>query len=341
MYRVRRRGGTRRARRCGLDPGPGAVAHPGRHDAIRAIVEPAFGPDWSDLPGSLGIATRPRLEPDDLVIAVEHDGHPRAYPLQVFYNHEVVNDDLGGPLVATYCPICGSSVVADRTIDGQPATFGVSGYLWRADLVMYDTLTDSLWSQIAATAIRGPAAGTTLSLRPSTLTTWRDWRAGHPDTDVLVPVPLSRAVGRALDRPYYTPYRTFQLFGDRVGVESHMAVKGLVVNGRARAYPVPTLDRARVVNDRIGGHPVLVAMVGDAHVVAYDRCVAGTALRFEPACDGRATAGGSRWRLDTGVAEDGPWAGSRLGRLGGLPPMFWFAWRDFAPETDVYGAHEG
>ncbi len=35
-------------------------------------------------------------------------------------------------------------------------------------------------------------------------------------------------------------------------------VIGLVVNGQARAYPVTTLNRREMVNDVVGGTPVLV-----------------------------------------------------------------------------------
>lgn len=308
-------------------------------DAIRAIVEPAFASDWDDLGDRLGSETRQRLVDDDLVIGVERAGRARAYPLQVLWTHEVVNDDLGGPLIATYCPVCGSSVVADRVVDGEPTTFGVSGYLWRADLVMYDALTESLWSQIIATAIRGPAVGEALSMVPSTVTTWADWRAGHPATDVLLPPPLSTPLGESIEQPYYVPYRQHQLFGDRGGdgLDERTAVKGVAVAGEARAYPFPAIDRERVINDRLGGHPILVALAGESRVVAYDRCVEGRTLEFDPAGERVASAGGSRWQLDTGLAVDGPLEGTRLSRLDGLPPMFWFAWRDFHPDTDVYG----
>ncbi|NIS33629.1 MAG: DUF3179 domain-containing protein, partial [Actinobacteria bacterium] len=58
-------------------------------DAIPAIVDPAFGPDWSDLeievenPFAGNKVLRPRLEPEDRVIAVERAGEARAYPLKL------------------------------------------------------------------------------------------------------------------------------------------------------------------------------------------------------------------------------------------------------------------
>ena len=56
---------------------------------------------------------------------------------------------------------------------------------------MYDELTGSFWSQGIGRAICGPAAGTDLEIVPSTVTTWGEWRADHPEGEVLLPPPHS------------------------------------------------------------------------------------------------------------------------------------------------------
>jgi hypothetical protein len=307
-------------------------------DEIRAITAPAFAPDWGDRDRAVNEHTFEGLVAEDLVIGVSRGGRSRAYPLQILWTHEIVNDVFGGPLLVTYCPVCGSSVVAERTVDGEPTIFGVSGYLWRSDLVMYDRRTESLWSQIAATAIRGPRTGRELTLVPSAVSTWEAWRRSNPDTDVLLPPPLSTAMGESAEKPVYFPYRRHQLFSDRGTDEfdDRTAVKGVVVDGTARAYPFPVVEREEVINDRVGDHPVLVGLGAGSRMVAYDRCVDGRALAFEAVGEGVARAGGSRWRLDTGLAVDGPHDGERLTELGG-EPMFWFAWEKFHSDTELYG----
>lgn len=63
--------------------------------------------------------------------------------------HEIVNDSIENDAVAvTYCPLCGTAMVFDRNIDGKARTFGVSGLLYRSDVLMYDRETESLWSQL-------------------------------------------------------------------------------------------------------------------------------------------------------------------------------------------------
>nr|WP_241430533.1 DUF3179 domain-containing (seleno)protein [Haloferax alexandrinus] len=49
-------------------------------------------------------------------------------------------------------------------------------------------------------------------------------------------------------------------------------------------------------------------------------------------------AAGSRWDLLTGRALDGPHEGAVLTRANDRSPMFWFAWADFNPETEIYGS---
>ena len=195
---------------------------------IHAIVDPAFADDWSGRTIDRKYLTEPAsgsLAADQTVIGVEAADRPRAYPVSVLFVHEIVNDDLGeggGPVLASFCPLCRSGLVASRVIEGSAATFAVSGLLWKAprineaaaeldgrvfgaetsggetlpvrhagNLVMYDDVTRSYWSQILATAICGPLTGTVLEIVPSTVSTWEDWRAAHPDTVVLLPPPYS------------------------------------------------------------------------------------------------------------------------------------------------------
>ena len=310
-------------------------------DRIAAITEPAFAADWSgadhDLPA------------DGEVIGVERDGSARAYPLAVLDWHEVVNDTFAGPLLVTFCPLCGSGVTGVRRVEGEETTFGVSGRLWKSDLVMYDDRTDSLWSQILAQAIRGPRTGDRIELVPSTLTSWGAWREEHPETEVLLPPPLSGTVGASDSVQNYSrdPYAGYGEI-ERIGVgyndvdDDRLHPKALVVGvehgGAARAYPFTAVENAGgVVNDDVGGLPVVVATDPGGSLVAYERTVDGDSLRFERADDRHLRAGGSRWRVVSGRAVDGPLEGARLRRANDVSPEFWFAWAQFHPDTEVYG----
>jgi hypothetical protein len=315
-------------------------------DGIPAIVDPVFAADWSAVDDS--------LSDDSRVIGVVRDGDARAYPLAILNWHEIVNDTVDVPILVTYCPLCGSGVVAERRVDGETAVFGVSGLLWNSDLVMYDTVTDSLWSQLLGTAIRGPATGTELTLLPAAMATWGEWRAEYPETEVLLPPPESNTVrgprqARDYDRDPYAGYGRSARIGigfndfsdDRLDPKA--SVIGVYADGVARAYPLEEVWEVGVVNDTVGDLPVVVSASVNGSLVAYDRRVGGETLTFErgTADDGSAEtpvlrAGDSTWALLSGEGRSGPLADTTLRRANDRSQLFWFAWADFHPDTEVW-----
>lgn len=307
-------------------------------DAIPAITEPAFGTDWEAVDSV-------SLRPDDEVIGIERNGEARAYPLRVLDFHEVVNDEFDGPLLVTFCPLCGSGVTAERRVDGQETTFGVSGFLWRSDLVMYDALTGSLWSQLLGQAVQGPKTGERLSFVPSQRTRWRNWKRSYAETSVLLPPPESDTVTGDAGRYGSRGYAGYDE-SSRIGVgqndfaDHRLHPKTLVIGvengGEAIAYPLPAVNAAGVVNDRVGDRPVVVAAMPGGSLTAYWRTVDETLFEFERADEFHLFAGGSTWKIQTGRAVDGPHEGSELTVANDVSPEFWFAWAQFHPETTVY-----
>jgi len=323
-------------------------------DGIPAIVDPVFGSSWAET--DYEVATdayrSPSLAPTDEVIGVARGGTARAYPLKLLTRHEVVNDDIGGPLLVTYCPICKSGLVADRRVDGEARTFGVSGYLFRANLVLYDQGGGNLWSQLLATAIRGPATGTELGLITSRTTTWEAWQAEYPGTEVLLPPPASNtvvgevALNYALDPyadhetvaeryPEYGPLGDLEWSDTRL--QRRTPVLGVVHDGEAVAYPRREIEWNGPINDTVGSRPVVVATAADGTLVAYDRRAGGGRLRFSDGGGRTLLAGGSRWRRLTGRALDGPHEGAQLASATDVSELYWAAWFKFHPETTVYG----
>jgi hypothetical protein len=308
-------------------------------DQIPAITEPAFAADWSGVEWA--------LSDEETVIGIERDGDARAYPLSVLDWHEIVNDEFHGPLLVTYCPLCGSGVTADRLVDGEPTTFGVSGLLWQSDLVMYDAATESLWSQVLGQAIRGPKTGTRLSLVPSSFTSWGAWQETHPEGEVLLPPPESFTINDAPPRRYgsdaYGGYDESEQIGigynafDDDRLHPKTRVVGIRVDGTAKAYPLDAvLEAGGVVEDSVEGRPVVVAGAQDGTLVVYDRRLDGDTLSFTAGADGRIRADGSAFDIRSGEAVSGPLAGSQLMQVNDRSPMFWFAWADFHPSTELY-----
>lgn len=147
-------------------------------DNIPAIDDPEFmlASEETNIPGQ---------EP---VVAFSHDGVARAYPLRYLMWHEIVNDTIAGlPVAVTYCPLCNTSIVFERTLDGKPVTFGTSGKLRHSDLIMYDRSEENWWQQFNGKAIVGARAGEKLKALPSTLISFDLFRERFPEGEVLLP----------------------------------------------------------------------------------------------------------------------------------------------------------
>ena len=278
---------------------------------------------------------------DDLVIGLVLDGDARAYPVRLLSSHEIVNDVVGGrPVAVTWCPLCYSALVFDRVVERE-LTFGVSGYLFRNNLVMYDHQTNTLWSQILAQGIRGALKGQKLDLVPSQLMEWGQWQAQHPHTRVLSAERMGKGTGSIVDP--YAGYYASGLAGligpggdDRLPAKE--LVVGLVVGSQARAYPLAALKERTPINDELASVPLLLLYDWEVEAIrAYSRRVNGELLTFM-AGDGAGVvwdeSTGSEWDVSSGVAIDGPMRGARLQRLS-APLVYWFAWSAIYPQTEL------
>ncbi len=141
-----------------------------------------------DNPKFLPVAKVTGLTDTEPVIGLVINGRSRAYPLRIMTWHEIVNDELAGvPVTVTYCPLCNSSIVFDRRLDGQVLDFGTTGKLRKSDLVMYDRQTESWWQQFLGEGIVGAMTGKMLRIIPSRLESFANFRKRAPGGDVLVP----------------------------------------------------------------------------------------------------------------------------------------------------------
>jgi hypothetical protein len=231
--------------------------------------------------------------------------------------------------------------VYSRELNGQVLEFGVSGKLIMNVLVMYDRQTDSLWSQLLGKAVEGELAGQQLEFLPSWQTTWEDWKTRHPDTLALVK-------GYQGDRdPYDTYYESYAagVIGEehqdnRLGTKDFIV--GVALGEDARAYPFRLLNDEPVVNDILNGIPILVVFdPGTASGVVFLRTVDGQTLTFNSSGELQLKdeETNSTWDALNGEAIAGELKGASLERVKSTS-SFWFGWKDFYPETGIYGQSE-
>lgn len=231
-----------------------------------------------------------------------------------------------------------------REIGGTVHTFGVSGKLIMNTLVMYDHQTESLWAQLLGRAVAGGLEGTALELLPSTHTTWEVWRALHPDSLVL------DKMGGFRSDPYESYYRSPALgtLGETFGDDRLFAkefVVGVVVGDEPVAYPFSRLNETPVVNDEVAGEPLLVVFSADSATAAvWSRRLGDKTLTFRPVegtdLEVEDDETRTRWRRIDGLAIAGPLAGKSLTLLPSTY-AFWFGWKDWYPDTAIYGLASG
>jgi len=245
------------------------------------------------------------LKPGDRVVGIELHGEARAYPIPILNWHEIVNDAIDGQRFAiTYCPLCGTALAFDASVDGEPTDFGVSGLLYNSDVLLYDRATESLWSQILGQAVAGERVGKKLTPIPISHTTWRDWQEKHPDTLVL-----SEDTGHFRDysRDPYAGYEQSRYTYFAVNHEApdnyhpKEIVVGLGVDGIYKAYPFIELDKQgkRRFSDSVNGR----------------------SFNFDWDSENRSIT----------ITDN---AGKAVAGIQG----FWFAWFAFHPDTQVFKA---
>lgn len=301
------------------------------------------------------------LTGDEPVISLALDGRAKAYPIQILTWHEIVNDRLAGqPVVVTFCPLCNTAIAFSRVVDERVLDFGTTGRLRRSNLLMYDRQSESWWQQATGEAVIGDYTDTQLRVLPAQILAWREFQTLYPEGMVL-----SRDTGHERDygRNPYVGYDDINaapfLYRNEV-VDGRLAPMTRVITvergGQARAYPLATLRRERVINDRLADEPIVVIWrpglrsaldtrrirdgreIGAAAV--FSRQVGTETLTFYPDGDVvRDAQSQSVWSA-VGEAVAGPRRGDSLAPIVHIN-HFWFSWAAFRPNTEIYGASEG
>lgn len=305
-------------------------------DGIPALTDPT----WSG-PSGAGY-----LSDSDLVLGVSINGEARAYPHNILWWHEIVNDHLGGKQISvTYCPLTGTGLVFDADAIGGDLTLGVSGLLYNNNLIMYDRRDgDTLYPQMYFTGVSGPNKGTELVLLPVVETTWGMWKSMYPSTTVV-----SGNTGYSRDYRRY-PYgdydrdHRFILFplegSEDNRLEAKNRVLGTLIGQTRKAYPFFNVTEPTAINDLVAGTPILVLVEPTSQTaIPYERQVDGRVLTFVPETDGasfrvRDEETGTVWNLK-GQAISGLLEGKALAQIPAYN-AYWFAWSTFWTDVEIW-----
>jgi hypothetical protein len=291
-------------------------------DGIPALTNPRL----------ISAAAASYLKADDLVFGIAINGDARAYPLRIMDWHEMFNDVIGGvPLSLAYCTLCGSGILFETSVEGQAQlfVFGSSGFLYRSNKLMYDTATHSLWNQFTGRPVVGPLTGSgiVLKTRPVVITSWKEWKARHPDSKVLASDTghlRDYSSGAAYGRYFASPDLMFPTNVDQSKLKQKDFVFALRSSGTEKAWPLKLFEGGAVINDKAG--IVDLVLVGDAATRTV-RAYRSDGLIFQKAADAQQLMQGSELWQVTEDALISP-GGRTLSRLPGHV-AYWFAWSGY------------
>ena len=210
--------------------------------------------------------------------------------------------------------------------------------------VFRDGETGSRWQQSSLEAISRPMQGEHLTLYPLLLTSREGWHRLHPDTLVLKPLPGYAERIPAKNAQLRAGFSLERSAPDDVvrrdnRLRAYTKIIGLTVGDSSRAFPLDALDRVRIVNEELGGQPILVVHQPKSDTTtAFVARVNGVRLTFDEA-NAAATEvidreTQSRWDA-YGLCTSGKLKGTRLETLI-MEPEYWFAWSEFHPATTIY-----
>lgn len=305
-----------------LDGGPGK-------DGIPALLSPEMVP----------VQEVDFLRDDDLVIGFKNGSDVRAYPHIILDWHEIINDKIGDvSLAVTYCPLTGTGIGWDRFINGQETTFGVSGLLYNTNLIPYDRLTNSNWSQILNESVNGALKGEQVNLIAVIETDWKTWKAMYPSTKV---VSLSTGFSRTYGASPYGDYNTnnsFFLFP--VAKDQRLPLKervhAVINNDKAKTYRFSDFESINMIRDSFDEKTYLI--VGNQNfMTSFELGADLINTQFEYIFNGTSSvllkdAAGNQWNVfGASVAGDGPSLKAASSFMG-----YWFSIPAFY-ETKVFG----
>ncbi len=304
---------------CGIDPVGG--------EGVQSDGEPEWGPSW--------------IDGDERVLGVVVGDEARAVPVKMLDRHEIVNTQMSGvPVAITYCPLCGSGLTFERTVnmDGQDRVldFAASGFLFKHDLVMWDAQTGTLWTQILGEPIGTLRDGHAdedhgdwkLKVVATELATWDAWKQAHPDSLML------QSVGNIRYGSAYGGYEDSCQIG--ISGRSDCDIGGLhpkeeVVGVEGPRGPVAFAYFAIVAEGGVAFHPesgVVVRATPDGLTQAFD---AGDRT-FSQSGDSWVDQDGNAWDLAMGKQRNGT---AQLEPLD-FVSLYWFAWSDHHTDTALW-----
>lgn len=205
---------------------------------------------------------------------------------------------------------------------------------------MRDEETGSWWQQISGEAIQGKLKGAKLAPVEFDEISYGIWKRENPRGRVLRPDEKILAAQKyESDWEAQVAKMPVRIGGKLdASLEPRTLVVGVVVNGKSKAYPFSAIEKQSPILDTVGGRDIFILLPADKKSVrAFERTVDGRTLEFLLKPDSSEIVDaetGSVWDF-SGKAVSGELAGKQLSKIGVIKD-FWFDWKTYHPETQLY-----
>lgn len=277
---------------------------------------------------SFAPAGDPQVNDSMIVIAVSWGGEVKAYPVRYLSYHHQVQDTVGGKhVMVTYCNVCRTGSVYEPLVNGKAESFRLVG-MDHYNAMFEDKSTGSWWRQANGVAVTGPLTGDSLPLVPSVQLSVGELVRRFPDAQIMLADATAKALydstgnfekGKSVSRLTRTDTASWQNKSWVIGVEA---------GGRSKAYDWKTLKSLGMIQDQVGGVPVLIVLFPDGQGFdAFERPAPESLFRLQG---------------DTLFCSTEAFNLEGKGLTPGTAPLkrlkvrqeFWHSWKTFHPDTE-------
>ncbi len=228
----------------------------------------------------------------------------------------------------------------ESELDGKKLTFHLAG-INNQNFIMRDEETGTWWQQVSGQAMQGPFKGRQLNGVFTDEVTFAVWKREHPNGRVLRPDDrVSQNYEAANWEEEYEKLRVITPVDPNDKLKPRALIAGIVLNGKAIAYPIDELQQQRLIINTIDTTPIFIVLGDDNKSVrVFDRRVDNRTLEFFVQADATPlqfvdAETGSTWDF-SGKAIGGLLTGKQLRKISVLKD-YWFDWKIYHPNTSVY-----
>ena len=281
------------------------------------------------------------LSDEDLIVGTVNDDIVKAYPHPILDWHEIVNDETNGEAVTlNYCPLTGTAFGWKSEVNSAMSTFGVSGLLYNANLILYDRNTDSNWSQLKLECVNGPLIGDKPILTNIIETNWKTWKRLYPNSKVLS---TDTGFSRNYNTYPYGPYRTnhsYFIFTPSItndALPNKERVYALINDGISKVYRFTNFTNGNVLKDTFNDKDYL--LVGNENLIkAFELSEPYSSLTFTYDFNNTEVFfkdnEGNKWSV-FGKAIEGQRSGEQLTPAVSVV-SYWFSIAAFYPNPEIH-----